>query len=100
MHRGIHREMATRLPKPCKPSEQLRRRNAPEQWTSLPAEGCSLAAPSWPFGKPSEAEADLWARLWALPVAVWWHEQRIEPTIVATYTRLATTKPEHASTSS
>jgi hypothetical protein len=88
--------MATRLPKPRKPSEQLRRRNAPEQWTSLPAEGCSLAALKWPFGKPSKAEADLWARLWALPVAQYWHEQRIEPTIVATYARLSTTKPEHA----
>lgn len=89
--------MATRLPKPRKPPETLRRRNAPEQWTSLPAAGCSLVAPKWPFGKPSKAEADLWARLWALPVAVYWHEQRIEPTIVATYARLATTKPEHAS---
>ena len=39
----------------------------------------------------------MWSRLWALPIAVWWHEQRIEPTIVATYVRLATTKPEHAS---
>jgi len=89
--------MATRLPKTRKPSEQLRRRNAPEQWTSLPAEGCSISAPSWPFGRPSKGEADLWARLWALPIAVWWHEQRIEPTIVATYVRLATTRPEHAS---
>ena len=44
-----------------------------------------------------ENESDLWARLWALPIAVWWHEQRIEPTIVATYVRLATMKPEHAS---
>ena len=35
--------------------------------------------------------------MWALPIAVWWHEQRIEPTIVATYVRLAATKPEHAS---
>ena len=89
--------MATRLPKPRKPPETLRRRNAPESWTSLPAAGCSLAAPKWPFAKPSKEEVDRWARLWALPIAEWWHEQRIEPTIVATYVRLATTKPEHAS---
>jgi hypothetical protein len=87
-----------RLPTtPRKPPETLRRRNAPESWTSLPAAGCSLAAPKWPFGKPSKDDADLWSRLWALPIAEWWHEQRIEPTIVATYVPLATSKPEHAS---
>jgi hypothetical protein len=54
-----------RASEPRKPSEQLRRRNAPEQWTSLAAAGCDLAAPKWPLGKPSKAEADLWAaRLW------------------------------------
>ena len=88
-----------RLPTtPRKPPEALRRRNAPEQWTSLPAEGCSLRAPAWPFGKAGKDEADLWARLWRLPIAQWWHEQRIEPTIVAVYVRLATSKPEHSST--
>jgi hypothetical protein len=39
----------------------------------------------------------LWSRLWALPIAEWWHEQRIEPTIVGAYVRRATSKPEHAS---
>jgi hypothetical protein len=41
-------KMTTRLPKPRKPSEQLRRRNRPEEWTVLPAEGCDLPAPPWP----------------------------------------------------
>jgi hypothetical protein len=81
-----------------KPQEQLRRRNAPEQWTALPAAGCKLAAPRWPFGRPAAGEADLWKRLWSLPVAVWWHEQAIEPSVVAAYVRLASAKPEHAST--
>ena len=35
--------MAGKLPRPSKPREQLRRRNAPEQWTILPAGGCSMA---------------------------------------------------------
>ena len=63
------------------------------------APGCGLfpRTPKWPFARPSNYEADLWSRLWALPIAEWWHEQRIEPTIVATYVRLATSKPEHAS---
>lgn len=89
--------MPSRLPKPRKPAEQLRRRNAPESWTSLPAEGCSLPAPKWPTTKASKAEADLWKRLWTLPIAVWWHEQRIEPFVVASYVTLALEKPAHAS---
>ena len=82
---------------PRKDPSHLRRRNAPEQWTSLPAEGCKAPAPKWPFGKPSKGEADLWARLWALPIAVYWHEQRIEGSIVGAYVKLATTRPEHGS---
>jgi hypothetical protein len=85
--------MAGNLPKPKKPVEALRRRNAPEQWTVLPAEGCDVAAPSWPNGKPSAAEAGLWKRLWASPVATWWHDQRIEPDIVARYVQLRFEKP-------
>lgn len=89
--------MGSRLPKPRKDPETLRRRNAPESWTVLPADGCSQATPAWPFVKPSKPELELWARLWALPVAVYWHDQRIEPTIVGAYVKLATTRPEHAS---
>jgi hypothetical protein len=87
----------SRLPKPRKPADQLRRRNAPEQWTALPAEGCSLPAPKWPRAKPSKDEAALWARLWALPIAAWWHDQRIEPFVIASYVSLALEKPAHAS---
>jgi hypothetical protein len=88
----------TRLPKPRKPSEQLRRRNRPEEWTVLPAAGPKLAAPKWPGGKTTASEVALWRRLWRLPVAAWWREQQIDPGIVASYVRLATAKPEHAST--
>jgi hypothetical protein len=88
----------TRLPKPRKPDEQLRRRNRPEEWTVLPSEGCKLPVPRWPAGKPSAAESALWRRLWRLPVAAWWHEQQVDPGIVAAYVRLASSKPEHAST--
>jgi hypothetical protein len=70
-----------RLPTTTRKSpDQLRRRNPPEQWTSLPAEGCKLAVPKWPG--PDKAPS-LWARLWKLPVAAYWHEQRIEPSDVA-----------------
>src|SRR6058998_2486396 len=69
--------MAARLPKPRKPAEQPRRRNRPEEWTVLPADGCSLPAPPWPFGKAAKSEADRWKRLWALPsqLLVVSHEQ-------------------------
>lgn len=88
--------MAGRVPKTRKPEGQLRRRNAPEQWTALPAEGCNLKPPAWPVGKPSPSEKGLWADLWALPIAAWWHEQRIAPTVVARYVTLSLAKPEHA----
>jgi hypothetical protein len=88
----------TRLPKPRKPGEQLRRRNRPEEWVSLPAEGCELAIPKWPAGgKPSPAETALWKRLWKSPIACYWHSQAVEPFVVASYVRLAIEKPAHAS---
>jgi len=65
----------------------------------LPAEGCRVAAPKWPIGRASADESALWKRLWSAPVAAWWHEQWIEPMIVARYVRLALSKPEHASVS-
>jgi len=88
--------MAGRVPKSQKPQEQLRRRNPPEQWVSLPAEGCKLKPPAWPIGKPSPDEQKLWADLWALPIAAYWHETRIAPTVVARYVTLSLKKPEHA----
>jgi hypothetical protein len=88
--------MASRLPRSRKPSDQLRRRNAPESWTVLPANGVSAAAPKWPFGKASKDELELWRRLWALPIAAWWREQRIEPFVVSRYVSLALSTPSHS----
>jgi hypothetical protein len=85
--------MPARIPKPKKPAEQLRRSSQPEQWTLLPADGCGLPIPKWPDGRPTAAEAELWRRLWSLPVAEWWHAQRLEPSIVARYVSLRFTKP-------
>jgi len=72
--------------------EQLRRRNAPEQWITLPR-SCRLAAPTWPLGDASLDEIGLWMSLWGRPVAAWWHEQRIEPVLVARYVRVVLDKP-------
>jgi hypothetical protein len=91
--------VAGRTPKARKPEEQLRRRNAPELWTVLPASGCSLKAPAWPLEKASAAESALWRRLWSAPLALWWWSQAIEPSVVARYVRLALSKPEHATVS-
>lgn len=88
-----------RLPRASKPHEQLRRRNRPESWTVLPAAGCDLDAPSWPLGEFADGESELWARLWKLPVACYWHETRVDPFVVARYVRLAMRKPEHATVS-
>ena len=35
--------------------------------------------------------------MWKLPVAAYWHELQVEPSIVATYVTLLQRKPEHAS---
>ena len=56
-----------------------------------------MPAPKWPSGKSSPSEAALWKRLWSLPIAVWWHDQRIEPFVIASYVTLALSKPSHAS---
>lgn len=82
------------MPASKKPPERLRRRNAPEQWTVLPAGGTTGPAPTWPIGKASAEEVTLWKRLWALPVASWWREQAIEPTIVARYVRMIVENPK------
>lgn len=85
-----------RLPRNSKPRDQLRRRNKPEDWTILPPSGPSGRPPKWPveLGEPDEHEYRLWSKLWHLPIAHWWKEQRLEPFIVARYVRLALTKPE------
>lgn len=88
--------MAGALPRNRKPTEQLRRRNPPEQWTALPVEGCRIRAPKWPLEEQTDAQKALWRKLWRLPVASWWHEQQIEPHVIAAYVVLVLTRPEHA----
>lgn len=87
--------MAGRVPKAGKPREALRRRNRPEEWVALPPV-CTLKPPAWSLGSASKDEKELWARLWRLPVAAFWHETAVEPSIVSRYVRLALSKPEHA----
>ena len=65
----------------------------------MPSEGCKRPAPKWPSGSPSPVELALWKRLWALPIAAWWHEQQIEPFVVGRYVSLAVSKPAHAAVS-
>ncbi len=78
-----------------KPSETLRRRNRPEEWTVLPRK-CTARAPKWPDGDPTDLERTRWRELWALPVAAWWHELGIHPSIVAQYVKLSLERPEHS----
>lgn len=87
------------MPAKRKSPAQLVRTSRPEQWIVLPAEGCKLKAPPWPLAKPSAAETALWKRLWAAPLACWWHEQRIEPSLVARYVQVALEKPSLAAVS-
>ena len=85
--------MASRLPRERKPAGQLRRRNAPETWIALPPDGCKLPVPKWPSGKASSDEAALWKRLWSSPVACWWHDQRVDASVIARYVELRFSHP-------
>lgn len=84
------------MPRSRKPAGELRGRVRPDEWTRLPAEGCKTKPPAWPSGKPDASEAAMWRRLWSLPVAVYWHEQRIDPHVVAGYVRGWFANPLHA----
>lgn len=58
------------------PNPNRRRRNATVAMTQLPAEGRQGEPPAWPLGTADEAEAALWADLWATPQAVAWERLR------------------------
>lgn len=51
-----------------------RRRNARPAFRRLPAAGRQGDPPSWPLGKPTRGETELWAELWASPQAAAWEE--------------------------
>ena len=74
-------------PAPKDPA-QRRRRNKPAEVTALPAAGRQAPAPRWPISGPSDAEAEIWAELWATPQAVAW-ESLGWTRIVARYARVA-----------
>jgi hypothetical protein len=55
------------------PKDAPARRNTRVGPVKLPAEGRSGPTPVWPLvGDPIEAEAEVWAQLWATPQAVAW----------------------------
>jgi len=69
------------------PSADPVRRNARIGPVTLPAEGRAGLAPNWPLdGGAANAEAKLWAELWATPQAVMW-ETLGWTRIVARYVR-------------
>jgi hypothetical protein len=70
------------MPAESKPPGQRRRRNIAAPHDVLPAEGCGLAAPRWPY---AGAAPKLWRDLWNRPIAVVWHAQAIPPSVVARY---------------
>ncbi len=80
------------MPPVPKPASILRRHNAAPSDALLPARG-PRSRPRWPFPGPSEAETALWRSLWRRPVANVWATQRVEPSIIARYVRLALVLP-------
>jgi hypothetical protein len=72
---------------PAFPKPTRHRRNAAPSFDLLPAEGCKIRPPAWPFGKATADEKQLWSDLWHRPVAQVWHVQAIPPVVVARYVR-------------
>ena len=72
-------------PPPKDPSVR-RRRNATPGFRQLPAEGRSGPAPDFPLSAPTQAELEMWSRLWALPQATEWERIQCED-MVALYVR-------------
>ena len=54
------------------PNALRRDRASDAEWTTLPAEGRTTPAPTWPLPQQTPAELALWDRLWALPQAIEW----------------------------
>jgi hypothetical protein len=57
---------------PADPNALRRHRASDAEWTTLPAEGWTTPAPTWPLSQQTPAELALWTRLWALPQALEW----------------------------
>ncbi|MGW0626437.1 hypothetical protein [Streptomyces sp. NPDC002758] len=74
---------------PAPDPNALRRERDAGEWTILPAEGRSGAAPEWPLTEQSLREAELWEQLWRKPQALMWERygQELE---VALYVRRLT----------
>jgi hypothetical protein len=74
---------------PAPDPNALRRERDAGEWTILPAEGRSAAAPEWPLTEQSVREVELWERLWKMPQALMWERfgQELE---VALYVRRLT----------
>lgn len=53
----------------------------------LPASGCSIKAPQWPFPKGSARERALWKKLWTYPQAVAWADSEWRWLTIANYVR-------------
>ena len=75
------------MPGPA-PNPQARRRNARPAFRRLRRTGRDGELPPWPIGRPTKAEAALWAQLWSSPQAVAWEELGWSRT-VARYARIA-----------
>lgn len=61
-------------------------RSASAEWTTLPADGRSGPAPSWPLPGSTRRELEVWASLWVMPQAVEW-ERLSQQHLVGLYVR-------------
>lgn len=75
---------------PMKDPNAYRRDRKDDQssWLELPADGCSVKVPAWPYPKGSVREKKLWAELWRTPQAFAWHQLAIDVFDVAEFVKL------------
>lgn len=83
---GGVRRGAGRPADPNSMRSQIRGLSGKEGFVTLPAEGRTDPAPGWPLDSVTDAERELWERLWAKPQALMWEIQGLE-FAVAMYVR-------------
>lgn len=84
---------------PAPDPNALRRDRKSDQagWTSLPSEGRTTPAPSWPAPTWTEREAELWTEMWATPQALIWERDGLRHYVAMFVRLLAEAEVEKAS---
>lgn len=79
------------------PNALRRGRKDDAGWTTLPAEGRTTPAPTWPAPTQTGREAELWVEMWATPQALIWERDGLRHYVAMFVRLLAEAEVEKAS---